>query len=398
VATLLGTLDPVSATRLDAIRGPFPRRTPDVRVLADFSQNTACQLATLGFAAGVDFGKLLKGTKFQSAFSHSPFAVLRGVTFESRLRENNYALTVDLLREPLGLAVTGARMVNLRDGFPSGPGRMPARLKATNDLLGPILRGDPAATNWLDGAVLRGTIGGMEAFFEADALGVRTATREIRVAEVKSFPKVDDRVDPDQLGSALDQSALYVLLARDAVAALGADPERCVSDRVMLITPRNVGLTPTLSEQRISARVTRMQRVFVGIPNFGDVAASTPADISFGLVADQKADEQKRLDKLNDIADRVGTAYTPSCMTSCANARFCRTRAVRAGDPCVSGTTAVRLLPEILTLGRAAVLTRGATPTTGEGPAATLLERAGRLIDEAAPTLGSPPTPARRTA
>src|SRR5262245_50392204 len=63
--------------RLDAIRGATPRRTPNVRVLADFSQNTDCPLATLGFVTGVDFGRLLAKTRFQSAFSHSPFAVLR---------------------------------------------------------------------------------------------------------------------------------------------------------------------------------------------------------------------------------------------------------------------------------------------------------------------------------
>lgn len=379
--------------QLDEIRGPAPRRSPNVRVLAAFAQNTDCRLATLGFAAGVDFDRLLKGTRFQPAFGQSPFAFARGLAFEKMLRDADYALTVGLLRGPLGLPLTGARVVNLREGFPSGPGRMPARVKATADLLRLILRGEPAAPHLIDGAVVRGTVGGVEAFFEADALAAREAGGEIRIAEVKSFPKVDDRVDPDQLGSALDQSAVYVLLTREAVAALGGDPEKLVSDRVMLITPRNVGLTPTLSEQRVTARVTRIRRVFAAVPSAADVAAATPADISFGPVADDKAGEQRRLATLHDIADRVGTAYTPGCLTTCGNARFCRARAVAAGSPCVSGTPAVRLLPEVLTLGRAESLTRGAAPTTAEAPAAALLERAGRLIDEAAPG-----TPARRTA
>ncbi len=226
------------------------------------------------------------------------------------------------------------------------------------------------------------------------ALAARAADGELRVAEVKSFPKVDDRVDPDQLGSALDQSAVYVLLTCDMVAGLGGDPARLVSDRVMLITPRNVGLTPTLSEQRVTARVTRMRRVLAAIPSAGDVAAAVPAGIAFGPVADSDAEEQSRLDRLHDIADRVGTAYTPGCLSTCGNARFCRDRAVRAGSPCVTGPTAVRLLPEVVTLGRAESLTRGATPTPAETPAAALLERAGRLIDEATPPLA----PSRRTA
>ncbi len=388
------TLDSVTAKRLDEIRGPLPRRSPNVRVLAAFAQNTDCPLATLGFAAGVDFDRLLVGTRFRAPFGQSPFAIQRGLAFEKMLRDNDYDLTLGLLRGPLGLPPAGTRVVNLREGFPSGPGRMPARVKATSDLVREIVRGNPSAARLIDGAVLVGNIGGVPAYFEADALAARAADGQLHVAEVKSFPKVDDRVDPDQLGSALDQSAVYVLLTCDMVASLGGDPVKVVSDRAMLITPRNVGLTPTLSEQRVTARVTRMRRVLAAIPSAGDVAAATPADITFGPVADRGAEEQSRLDRLHDIADRVGTTYTPGCLSTCGNARFCRDRAARAGSPCVSGSAAVRLLPEVITLGRAESLTRGATPTPAEMPAATLLERAGRLIDEATPSS----TPSQRTA
>jgi hypothetical protein len=380
--------------RLNEIRGAGPRRSPSVRALAAFAQNTDCRLATLGFAAGVDFDRLLKGTRFQPAFGQSPFAFARGLSFEKMLRDNDYALTRDLLRGPLGLPGTRARVVNLREGFPPGPGRMPARVNATANLIRLILHGDLTAPHLIDGAVVSGLVGGIDAYFEADSLAARDAGGEIRIAEVKSFPKVDDRVDPDQLGSALDQSAVYVLLTRDAVAALGGDPDKLVSDRVMLITPRNVGLTPTLSEQRVTARVSRIRRVLTAVPSAADVAAATPADISFEVVGEQTVDEQRRLDNLHDIADRVGTAYTPGCLATCGSSRFCRARAVAAGSPCVAGTATTRLLPEVLTLGRAESLTRGAAPTLAEAPAATLLKRAGRLIDEAAP----PATPARRIA
>jgi len=94
---------------------------------------------------------------------------------------------------------------------------------------------------------------------------------------------------------------------------------------------------------------------------------------------------------MHEIADKVGTAYTPGCLSTCGNARFCRTRAIGAGSPCATGSAAVRLLPDVLTLGRAAELTRGAPPAPAETPAAELLERAGRLIDEAAAVpLGAP--------
>jgi hypothetical protein len=349
-------------------------------------------LATLGFVAGINFDRLLQGTRFRPAFGQSPFAFQRGLAFEKMLRESDYALTRDLLRGPLGLSPADVRVINLRDGFGSSGNPMPARADATAGLLHKIIEGDRTSPHLIDGAVLRGSVGGTEAFFEADALAARATGGEIRVAEVKSFPKVDDRVDPEQLGSALDQAAVYVHLTRGTVATLGGDPEKLVSDRVMLITPRNVGLTPTLSEQRVTARVSRVQRVLAAVPAAADVAAATPADISFGPVGGEKAPESARLDALNVIADRIGTAYTPNCLTTCGNARFCRERAVRAGSPCVTGTTAVRLLPEILTLGRAESLTRGGEPTRAEAPAGDLLARAGRLIDQAVPV------PARRIA
>jgi hypothetical protein len=380
--------------RLDEIRGPGPRRSPNVRVLAAFAQNTDCRLATLGFAAGVDFDRLLAGTRFRASYGISPFAIQRGLAFERLLRDKDYALTLELLRGPLGLSPNATRVVNLREGFPSGPRRMPARVAATSDLLREIIRGNRDAARLIDGAVLAGCIGGMPAFFEADGLASQAADGEIRVAEVKSFPKVDDRVDPEQLGAALDQSAIYVMLTRNTVADLGGDPLRLVSDRVMLITPRNVGLTPTLSEQRISSRVARMQRVFAVIPDARDIATATPSGVTFGPVADQTIEERARLDALHDIADRVGTAYTPGCLSTCGNARFCRDRAISAGSPCVTGPTAVRLLPEVISLGRAEALTRGAKPTSAETPVGVILERAGRLIDEAF----QPSTPPRRTA
>ena len=67
---------------LQTIRGEAPRRTPSVRTLAAYAQHTDCNLATLGFAAGVDFDRLLKDTPYQAPFGQSPFAFARGLQFE----------------------------------------------------------------------------------------------------------------------------------------------------------------------------------------------------------------------------------------------------------------------------------------------------------------------------
>lgn len=373
--------------RLAGIRGQAPARSPNVRVLAGFAQHVGCNLATLGFAAGVDFDRLLAKTRHQMPFGQSPFAISRGLSFEKMLRANDYALTRQLFGSLPGFPTSGAQIRNLREGYPKDRNALPSRAIDTLKLLGQIVRREPAAPHLIDGAVLSATIGGRVAYFEADALAAWIGAM-IRAAEVKSFPRVDDRLDPEKLGAALDQVAIYILLAREAVQQLGGDPERLVSDRALLVTPRNVGLMPVLSEQRVTTRIERSRKLLARIPDPAEVVASVPSGLSFGPVADKATDERVRLDVLSDIADRVGTCYEPSCLASCGNAKFCRERAFQAGSPGLAGTSAARLLPEIATLDRAEELTHGATPTTAETPAALLLERAGRLYDEAVAVAG----------
>jgi hypothetical protein len=219
--------------RLAEVRGGAPNRSPNVRVLAGYAQHIGCNLATLGFAAGVNFDRLLVKTRFQMAFGQSPFAIARGLAFEKLLRADDYAATRELFRTLPGFPGAGARVVNLREGYPKDGSAMPLRAEDTLKLVGGIVRGQPAAPHLIDGAVLTATVGGRPTYFEADALAAWAAA-VIHVAEIKSFPKVDERVDPDKLAAALDQVAVYILLTRDAVLRLGGDPERLVSDEALL--------------------------------------------------------------------------------------------------------------------------------------------------------------------
>ncbi|HKB40643.1 MAG TPA: hypothetical protein VKD72_29730, partial [Gemmataceae bacterium] len=261
----LPTTPPQLEQRLEEIRGGAPRRSPTVRVLAAHAQHTDCKLATLGFTAGVDFDHLLDGTRFKAPFGQSPFAITRGLSFEKRLRDNDYIATLELLRALPGFPRTGANCVNLRKGYPKGRDRMPLRARDTAALLEKIIRRDPNAPHLIDGAVLPALIGGTLAHFEADALAACSGEK-IHGAEVKSFPRVDDKVDPDKLGAALDQVAFYILLLRAVILRLGGDPERLVSDRAILITPKNVGLSPVLSEQPVAPRIIRARRLLDNIP------------------------------------------------------------------------------------------------------------------------------------
>jgi hypothetical protein len=295
-----------------------------------------------------------------------------------------------VLRDGLGFAVEEARVVNLRDGYPPNREGMIMRARVTRTLLDQMLRDDPEAPNLIDGAVFATTIGGNQAFFEADDVAARSSG-PIRVGEVKSFPVVDGRAEPDKLAGALDQAATYILLGREVARGLDRDPGAIV-DEAMLITPRNVAMRPILTLKNVGNRVHRMERLFAQVPSVADLATLAPRTMSFGVIADQRPREGRqpgvpdphegaRLDTLHAMADSVGTTYEPSCLASCGLGRFCRARQFAAGSPHLAGPMVTRLLPGIHSLDLAADLAAGAVAGPAEGPAAVQLVRAARLYD-----------------
>lgn len=371
---------------LKLLRGNAPERKPNVRSLALFAEHTDCRLASLGFAARVDFDKLLIGTRLEPPYGQSPFAFTRGIAFEQIVRDNGYGKLLELLRQTMGFSIDDARIANLRDGYPPNHTGMVLRSRATRGFLLEIVRGDRAAPNLIDGAVLSAQLGGVTAFFEADALAARFSGL-IHGGEVKSFPIVDGRADPEKAGAAFDQVAVYLLLTRRVVTDLGGSAD-LVSAKALLIAPKNVSLTPTLAVHDVSKRIERVARLLDQIPTADDVVADVPMASIFEQIAPAPAatkagpkDENLRMDRLHDLADRVGTTYRPSCLASCGLARFCRERAFQSESPQLIGGEAVRLLPGIHSLRRAADLAEGAPSQARERAVAAQLARARRLYN-----------------
>lgn len=369
--------------RLAEIRGTAKRRSPNVRVLAAYAGLSECKLASLGFAARVDFDSMLEGTRYEAQFGQSPFAFQRGNLFEHLLRKDDYAATREVLRGLNGFAADTAKVVNLRKPSFTADA-MSERAQATKEQLALIVKGTKHAPGLIDGAVFETWIGGLPARFEADAVAAR-GDGLIHAGEVKSFPVVDGRGDPDKIGSALDQVAVYILLMKQVIAELGGDPES-VSDEALLITPRNVSLRPTLSRMSVHRKVRRIKRLLETVPSSAELVDTLPTGLGFAPVADTKADEGTRIEALRKIAVRTGTAYGPGCMSSCGNARFCRAEAFSASKPCLVGPQAVRQLIGIESLTRAADLADGARASTSEQPAADPLARATRLHDLLVPS------------
>lgn len=370
--------------RIEALAGGAKKRSADVRALARFAANSGCRLATLGFVARVDFDQLLVGTRLEAPYGQSPFAFRRGLRFEERLRADGHRPMLELLRDHLGYGVEGARVVNLREGFPKSWAGMAARAARTEALVREIVAGRAEAPNLLDGAVLGREVGGLKAWFEADAVAARF-DGPIHAGEVKSFPTVDGQADPEKVGAAVAQVSIYILLLRELIARAGGDPAQ-VSSEAMLITPRNTGLRPTMTLKDVGREIDRARRILDGVPRAEEILDGLPAEVpGFGAIASRAEGPAARIAAAERLAEAVGTRYQPSCLSSCGLARMCRERAHRAGDPARVGAQLVRLLPRVGSIDRAGELARGARPYVDEQPVALELVRAERLLARYAP-------------
>src|SRR5215472_15685379 len=276
--------DPTAATALARVRGQAPQIRANVRRLAAFANVHSCPTAAVAFAARIDTNRVLAGTSMEMPYGQSPFAIGRGVAFEALLRRHGHAELRRVLTEGLQTDFTYAGIENLREGYPPNRAGLRMRATVTQTRMAEIANG-PAEPVVLDGAVLEADIGGLPAFFEADEMAIGVGG-QILVGENKSWPVVDGKpTDEDALGAALDQAATYNLLGRRTLEAAGVDPS-CISDSVVLVTPRNTGLAPSLHRQDVSSRVRRVERLLSAVPDVHDVAASVPASVTFETAAD----------------------------------------------------------------------------------------------------------------
>ena len=321
-------------------------------------------------------------------YGQAPQAIRRGIQFEARLKADDYRRLIETLRTVVTLPETSPRIVNLRAGHQRNRRGLIGRADKTKELLARIAVGGDGSPNLIDGAVFSEQIGGRESFFETDALAIGSGGT-LSVAEIKSFPLVDGRADEEKVAAALDQAALYVMLASNTLDDLGFRADG-VQRHVQLILPRNVGLQPELVQRDVTAREQRARELVRRAPTINDVLPDLPPGCSFD--PDPDGPEMKwvdidggtRIGALEAIIEAVGTQYRPAaCLSHCGFARVCRLQATAAGDVELLGGAALRYIPGVESLDRAAQLVDGARPLDIEAPAAEVLSRAGALIDSA---------------
>ncbi len=366
---------------LDLLAGSARRTGRSVQQLSKWSANPRCGTSSAMFAARVDSDRLLTGTPYEVPFGQSRAAMARGARVERIARENDYAVTLSLVREHLSFATREVVAVNLRRGFPPNRSGMQRRAKETLKHLRAMLEQRPDAPNLIEGAVLPLRLGGRTYHLEADTLGMRNGPA-LHIVEIKGYAVIDGRIDDAaKLGRTVDQMGFYGYLARLIVDELGFDADAVISPQGLLITPKNMALTLTGTPITLSRAVRVAETVLDRVPKPDDYVDQVPPEVNFGAIADVDSDVDNRIDVLRHLQDTYGTHYTPECASSCGLWRVCRDRAVGAGQVALAGPRVAKGVPGVATFSRVGELVAGAPPTPTETAVAAHLTAAVTLLD-----------------
>ncbi|MFG3055117.1 hypothetical protein ACGFZP_29795 [Kitasatospora sp. NPDC048239] len=327
-----GHLEPI-AQRLAELRGPAPQRSLNARSLAALAANPGCHRRAVLDAAGVDKSALAARLGRPAPFGQSPFAIARGVIFESRLKADGYAALLEPLRRHLGLPADGGAPLVVPDLLRrSGPA---VRAERTAAALAEAAA-DPDAWTLLDHPLLRLEVAGSSAYLEPDAVVVHGG--RCTVVEIKSFPVLDGSADPAKVGAAARQAAVYVLALQETAAALAGrpvDPDPYREQRlpgsprlsVLLVCPKDFGNRPTAVAVDVRRELATTRRQLSRMTGIDRLLDALPPGATFDLAPGRDGAPTRPAEALAEAVEAVPAAYSPDCLSTCELGFHCRSRA-----------------------------------------------------------------------
>ncbi|WP_329623282.1 hypothetical protein OG357_25055 [Streptomyces sp. NBC_01255] len=353
---------------LAELRGPgTPPRALDARALAALAANPGCRRRALLDGAGVDKAALASKLGSPAPFGQSQFAIMRGNSFEAKVKADGGR---ELLRL-LGVEEPGA--VSVPDLAAAGPQGRTARTALA-------LREATGAGTWalLDHPLLALEVAGSPVYLEPDAVVVDPDGRWT-VVEIKSFPMIDGAADASKVGAAARQSAVYVLaLERMAAVTEGAR----VAHSVLLVCPKDFSNVPTASVVDVRKQRSVTRRQLARLTRIEEIADALPEGTTFDVEGCSPAE-------LTEAVESVPHAYAPECLAACELAFHCRARAREAGAVETLGRAVRGELGGLTTVGAVLAAARGEAGDPDD-PAVAALRRARALRQEALDRASAP--------
>lgn len=319
-----------------------------------------------------------------AAFGQSQFAIVRGNSFEAKVKGDGGAELLRLVYEHLGAGSDGAGPRGAAG--PPGPDALTPDLTAA----GPqgraartalALREATAAGAWtlLDHPMLALEVAGSPAYLEPDAVVVHPDGRWT-VVEIKSFPMIDGAADAAKVGAAARQAAVYVL-ALETTAAKVAGAE--VGHTVLLVCPKDFSNLPTAAPVDVRRERSVTRRQLERLTRVEELAGALPEGLTF--------DPACSPEELTEAVSAVSAAYAPECLAACELAFHCRDRARTADEVTALGRSVRGELGGLTTVEAALAAAAGCGSPGGpapggpapEDPTAAALRYAARLRAEA---------------
>ena len=368
---------------LSALRGPFPKRKLHARLIAEALENPGCGRRRVLDAAEVDLDRL--GVLMGGPEAHqSGFALRQGNTFERQVTDNGLAVVIDLVRKHLGFDIPHVRQLDLSVEavkLVHGSSENGLRVKLTRAELKRWLTGDPGAYNLLRHAMTSLRIGGTTVYLEQDILAFMVGDQLV-VVEIKSFPAIDGRADPEKVGASARQSAVYVISLQETVTSLGFDPMR-VSLRSLLILPMNFSFTASGHVVDLRAAVARLRRQLESTPAIEDILEGLPDDLVLPALPDKNATAEQRRSAVTQAGETL-SAIPPRFGEACVNCplfTFCRGTERLTGSTAQLGSAVSNACGDVGTVQAALDLARGSRParTASERALAEVLGRAAAI-------------------
>lgn len=256
-------------------------------------------------AAGIDKTALAEAVEFPAAYGQSQFAITRGNAFEARMKADGCAELLRLLRDTLGLDLPDE--VSYTDLDDVGDDQDLRHAHARTHLTAPA--GGPAL---YDHPLLKLRVAGQDVFLEPDLVAFQHNGR-YHVVEIKSFPVIDRQADPAKVAAAATQAAVYVL----ALRTLLGDPD-LVAHEIVLVCPADFGSRPVAVTVDVRRQLSVLEHQLGRMVRVDRILAGLPADLTFRLDLDRPSNE------LGAAVSAVDPCYSPSCLSSCELAFFCR--------------------------------------------------------------------------
>lgn len=360
---------------LTLIRGPLETKRMSARSTAALLDNPGCVRRAVVDAAGIDQVALARHVGQPTPFGQSPFAIGQGNRFEKRVKEDGYAELVRVVRE-LG--------IDLPDHLATaviGKGPNDQRVERTRDALARVASGDPDAPNVIDHGMTTLAVGDTTVYLEQDALAFYHGG-QLHVCEIKGFPIIDGTAEPDKVGAAARQSAVYIASIEETLTSLDLDTV-VVSHDVILICPRNYTTKPTARRINVGRELRALRRQLTRRANLD----STIASLDLGRLDPPTTDPAAHAGLL---LAALPFRYEAECIGRCDLARVCRAEAVAQGSPSVLGGEAMNLLAGCATIESARQLADGGGESSDDlDDVAVVLQRA-RLAQRSLSKMANP--------